>query len=93
MSYLLVRLPAFGLRRAKRLIRRPKLYLCDVRLALHLAGAGEPSGPHLENLVLLDLLCWRDARTEHAEIAHWRTASGREVDLVVEANGTLLPSR
>jgi len=91
VSYLLVRLPAFALRRTKRLIRRPKLYLGDVGLALHLAGAGEPSGAHLENLVLVDLLCWRDARAERAEIAYWRTASGQEVDLVVEAEGRLLP--
>jgi predicted AAA+ superfamily ATPase len=91
VSYLLVRLPAFALRRAKRLLRRPKLYLGDVGLALHLGGMDEPTGAHLENLILLDLLCWRDARTERPEVAYWRTASGQEVDLVVEAEGRLLP--
>lgn len=91
VSYLLVRLPAFALRRAKRLVRRPKLYLGDVGLALHLGGTEEPSGPHLENLVLLDLLCWRDARDDRAEITYWRTASGQEVDLVVEVRGRVLP--
>jgi predicted AAA+ superfamily ATPase len=29
--------------------------------------------------------------TSHAELHHWRTADGREVDLVVETAGTLLP--
>lgn len=92
VSHLLVRLPAFGLRRAKRLVRRPKLYWSDVGLALHLAGPGEPTGGHLENLVLLDLLCWRDARAaDPTEILHRRTATGKEVDLVVEADGRLLP--
>ncbi len=91
VSYLLVRLPAFALRRGKRLIRRPKLYLGDVGLALHLGGEGEPTGGHLENLILLDLLTWRDARDDRAEVTYWRTASGQEVDLVVEAGGRLLP--
>lgn len=91
VSYLLVRLPAFALRRAKRLMRRPKLYSGDVGLALHLAGTGEPTGAHLENIVLHDLLCWRDARAGAAEVLHWRTATGQEVDLVVEVDGRLLP--
>jgi predicted AAA+ superfamily ATPase len=42
-------------------------------------------------LVLHDLLAWRDGRPERAEIAYWRTASGEEVDLVIEAGGRLLP--
>lgn len=89
-SYLLVRLPAYAVNRTKRLIKAPKLYWGDVGVALHLAGT-EPSGPHLENLVLNDLLAWRDARTERAEVFYWRTATGEEVDLVVEDRGRLLP--
>jgi len=27
----------------------------------------DPGGPHLENLVLHDLLAWRDARLDRAE--------------------------
>jgi predicted AAA+ superfamily ATPase len=91
VSYLLVRLPAFALRRTKRLMRRPKLYAGDVGLALHLAGTPEPNGAHLENLVLHDLLCWRDARQAAAEVLYWRTHAGQEVDLLVEADGRLLP--
>jgi hypothetical protein len=89
-SYLLVRLPAYAANRTKRLIKSPKLYWGDTGVALHLTG-GEPSGAHLENLVLHDLLAWRDARLEHAELGYWRTASGEEVDLVIEADGRLLP--
>ncbi len=52
---------------------------------------GEPDGVHLENLVLHDLLAWRDARVERAELGYWRTSIGEEVDFVVEAGGKLLP--
>jgi predicted AAA+ superfamily ATPase len=90
-SYLLVRLPAYAVNRSKRLIKAPKLYWGDTGVALHLAGVAEPSGAHLENLVLHDLLAWRDARLEHAEVCYWRTAIGEEVDLVIEAGGRLLP--
>jgi predicted AAA+ superfamily ATPase len=81
-SFLLVRVPAYAVNRTKRLIKAPKLYWGDVGLALHLAGLAEPTGAHLENLVLHDLLCWRDARVERAEILYWRTATGEEVDFV-----------
>ncbi len=91
-SYLLVRLPAYAVNRTKRLIKTTKLYWGDVGLARFLAGDGvEPSGAHLENLVLQDLLVWRDARLDPAEICYWRTSSGEEVDLVVETGGRLLP--
>jgi predicted AAA+ superfamily ATPase len=89
-SYLLVRLPAYAVNRTKRLIKSPKLYWGDTGVALHLAGTPEPEGPHLENLVLHDLLAWRDARLDRAELGYWRTASGEEVDFVIEADGRLL---
>jgi predicted AAA+ superfamily ATPase len=90
-SFLLVRLPGYAVNRTKRLIKTPKLYWGDVGLALHLGGLAEPTGAHLENLVLHDLLCWRDARAERPEILYWRTAAGEEVDLVVEVARHLLP--
>ena len=90
-SYLLVRLPGYAVNKTKRLIKAPKLYWGDTGVALHLAGEGEPGGAVLENWVLADLLAWRDARLERAELAYWRTATGEEVDFVVEAGGRLLP--
>lgn len=90
-SYLLVRLPAYAVNRTKRLIKAPKLYWGDTGVALHLSEAEAPAGAHLENLILNDLLAWRDARLDHAEIGYWRTAVGEEVDLVIEAGGKLLP--
>jgi hypothetical protein len=89
-SYLLVRLPAYAVNRTKRLIKTPKIYWGDTGVALHLSEA-EPGGAQLENLVLHDLLAWRDAGLEHADFSYWRTASGEEVDFVIETGGKLLP--
>jgi predicted AAA+ superfamily ATPase len=90
-SYLLVRLPAYAVNRTKRLIKAPKIYWGDTGTALHLAEMDEPAGAHLENLVLHDLLAWRDARIERAELGYWRTAVGEEVDFVIESGGKLVP--
>lgn len=89
-SYQLVRLSTYAVNRTKRVIKAPKVYWADTGLALHLSGA-EPEGCHLENLVLNDLLAWRDARVERPEVLYWRTTTGEEVDLVIEAGRTLLP--
>jgi predicted AAA+ superfamily ATPase len=90
-SYLLVRLPAYTVNRTKRLIKTPKIYWGDTGVALHLAETEEAGGAHLENLVLHDLLAWRDARLDRAELGYWRTSIGEEVDFVVETGGKLLP--
>ena len=58
---------------------------------MHLAGESESRGAHLENLVLLDLLAWRDSRARRPGVLYWHTASGHEVDFVVETESRLLP--
>lgn len=73
-----------------RLIKTSKLYWSDVALALELGG-GEPTGAHFENLILSDLLSWRNTLIKQPEILYWRTASGLEVDFVIEWRGELLP--
>ena len=90
-SYLLVRLPAYAVNRTKRLIKTPKLYWGDTGIALHLAEGAEPDGAHLENLVLADLVVWRDARLESSEVFYWRSTIGEEVDFVIETRDRLLP--
>lgn len=90
-SYLLVRLPAYSVNRTKRLIKAPKLYWGDTGVALYLSGTLAPEGAHLENLVLHDLLVWRDARQDPAEVLYWRTTTGEEVDFVIESGERLLP--
>jgi len=90
-SYLAIRLPAYAVNRTKRLIKAPKLYWCDTALALYLGGETEPRGEHMENLVLTDLLAWRDVQVRRPEILFWRTATGQEVDFVIERSERLLP--
>jgi predicted AAA+ superfamily ATPase len=90
-SYQLVRVPAYAVNRTKRLIKTPKLYWADTGLARYLAGSEDATGAHLENLVLTDLLAWRDARARATEILYWRAATGEEVDFVIESGRTLLP--
>ena len=90
-SYLLVRLPAYAVNRTKRLIKSPKLFWGDTGVAMHLTQETEPRGAHLENLVLHDLMAWRDSKIERVELFYWRTSIGEEVDFVIEAGDSLLP--
>ena len=89
-SHLVVRLEPYSVNRTKRLIKAPKLYWADTALALHIGG-GVPAGAHLENLVITDLLAWADAEPgPRPQILYWRTASGQEVDGVIEVGERLL---
>ncbi len=95
----IVRLPAFATSRTKRLVKTPKLYWTDTGLAAHLAGlatgntrpADEVPGALLENLVLIQMLVWRETVVPRPEIYYWRTQGGLEVDFVIESGRRLLP--
>lgn len=89
-SFQVVRLPPYSVNRGKRLVKSPKLYWSDPALALWLSGAAAASGEHLENLVLADLLAWRDGQAPAPDVLFWRTTTDREVDFVIEAGGRLL---
>ncbi|MBW3629994.1 MAG: ATP-binding protein [Gemmatimonadetes bacterium] len=89
-SYQAVRLEPYGGAGTRRLVRTPKLYWVDTAVALHLAGEESPRAAHLENLVLGDLLAWRDAQLARTGVYYWRTQLGEEVDFVVEQGGRLL---
>ena len=89
-SFQLVRLPPYSVNRGKRLVKSPKLYWSDPALALWLSGAHAASGEHLENLVLADLLVWRDGQAPAPDVLFWRTTTDREVDFIVESGGRLL---
>ena len=98
-SHLLHRLPAYAVNRTKRLIKAPRLFLCDTGLACFLAGIHTPGqfaasdlgGFLLENLVLADLLAWRETLTPAPEVLYWRTTTGKEVDFVIEQESVLMP--
>lgn len=90
-SHQLIRLQPFSVNRTKRLTRSPRIFWRDVGLALYLAGDPPTSGAHFENLLLNDLLVWAEQRPRRPAVLYWRTASGREVDFVVEHGRTVVP--
>jgi uncharacterized protein len=89
-SYQFVRTPAYAVNRTKRLIKSPKAYWSDTGLALYLAEEPDPTGAHFENLILADLVAWRDTLTPPPTILYWRTVEGAEVDFVIEWRRKLL---
>ena len=98
-SYQIVRVPAFTRSSSKRHIKAPKLYWIDSGLAAFLLGVSTAAelrnhrlaGALLENLIYTQLLVWRETEAPRPEIYYWRTASGTEVDFVVESRNGLLP--
>jgi predicted AAA+ superfamily ATPase len=98
-SYQIVRVPAFRKGRGARLIKSPKMYWGDTGLAGFLMDLSDPdevrrhrsAGALLENLVLAQLLAWRELEFPRPRVYYWRTAAGAEVDFVIESKGRLLP--
>lgn len=83
----------------KRLIKTPKAYLCDTGLLSALAGNDEKKlnedanlfGHYLENFVLLELVKLISFSSEIYQIYYLRTASGGEVDFIIEkSNGDIM---
>jgi predicted AAA+ superfamily ATPase len=93
-AFLVRRLPAWAGSRARRSVKTPRVWIPDTGLLGHLAGltptrlVEEPTavGPLLETFVASELakqLGWSRTR---AELFHFRTHGGIEVDLVLEAD-------
>lgn len=89
-SYQFLPLPAYAVNRTKRLIKTAKAYWSDPGLGRWLGGETGPTGAWFENLVLADLLAWRDGQAPRPEVLYWRTTAGDEVDFVIEAGDRLL---
>jgi predicted AAA+ superfamily ATPase len=76
----------------QRVIQTPKVYLNDTGLLSYLLGItvdrikteGTLAGTALENFVLMELRKQSSWSTTRPEILYWRTASGQEVDVVLE---------
>ncbi|MBI5365861.1 MAG: ATP-binding protein [Planctomycetes bacterium] len=94
-TFLVQFLPPWFTNSGQRLVKAPKLQLSDTGLAAHLLGIGDAQalassscfGALLENFVGTELrkqLGW--ARAEY-RLYHFRSAVGREVDLVLEQEG------
>lgn len=94
-AYLIHRIRPWTTNLSKRLVKAPKLLLGDTGLMGYLLNAseatlldgGEPAGRFLETFVgceLLKQIEWSDTRPT---FLHYRTASGAEVDFVLEERG------
>ncbi|MEA4855377.1 ATP-binding protein [Solidesulfovibrio sp.] len=85
-------LPAWSSNLSKRLVKSPKLHVCDSGLACHLCGADTErlagdltlAGRLLESFVAGELLK-QSSWTEHpVSLYHYRSQSGEEVDVILE---------
>jgi predicted AAA+ superfamily ATPase len=90
--FLIKRIPAWSRNLSRRATAIPKLAFVDSGVAANLLAAdarslvrpGSPFGPLLESFVLMEIarqLTWSD---ERAELSHYRTKDGVEVDAVLE---------
>lgn len=83
----------------RRLVKTPKVYFTDAGTLCYLAGLRDPghaaSGPLggaiFETAVLSEIVKALTHRGEDPQAYFWRTASGMEVDIVVETAGKLVP--
>jgi predicted AAA+ superfamily ATPase len=85
-------LPAWSSNLSKRLVKSPKMHVCDSGLACHLCGADAQrladdsilAGRLLESFVAGELLK-QNSWTEHpVTLYHYRSQSGEEVDVLLE---------
>jgi uncharacterized protein len=91
-TFLFKPLPAWSAKLSKKLIKSPKIMLCDTGLSCCLTGTDhqklmqDPSafGNMLENFVYMELtkqISWSD---KPYNLFHFRSAAGHEVDFVIE---------
>lgn len=91
-TFLVRRLTPYARNIGKRLTKSPKLYLRDTGLLHHVLNIGSSDeldthpirGASWETFVIEDLLRREHVAHPHATAHFWRTATGEEVDLVIE---------
>jgi predicted AAA+ superfamily ATPase len=78
----------------KRLVKSPKVYLCDTGLLSHIRGSeikDTELGVLLENFVVSELLKQASWAEHRARLYHFRTTHGQnEVDIVLESRGRVV---
>ena len=92
MTFLVQLLQPWSGNLGQRIIRTPKAYLNDTGLLAHLLGLTldrlemDPAlaGGVLENFVLMELHKQSTWSETQPQFFYWRTASGQEVDIVLE---------
>lgn len=91
-TFLLKTLPAWSGNLSKRLVRSPKIMVCDTGLAAHLQGVDEERlseepalrGPLLESFAAMELVKQASYSDRAPSLYHYRTQSGEEVDILME---------
>jgi len=93
--FLLEELPAWHSNRLRRLVKKPKLHLCDTGLACALLGVNAKGlamdrallGQLLETFVFQELRRQASWRGEPIRFYHFRDKDGAEVDIVLDIGG------
>lgn len=91
--FLTISIPAWSLNLGKRLVKSPKIYISDMNLLAYLLNIGFENisaidhklfGSLLENFVAIELTKQLTFSETRARLYHFRTASGQEVDFILE---------
>ncbi|MCC7387163.1 MAG: ATP-binding protein [Phycisphaerales bacterium] len=90
--FLIVRVPAWSTNQSSRVVKSAKVFVCDSGLGAAVLGAdrdrlaedGSLRGSLLETFVAGELVRLLGGARVRARVHHFRTASGAEVDLVLE---------
>lgn len=98
-SYLIFLLPPYFENFGKRTIKSPKLYFCDVGLAIYLLGIEnvsqverDPLRGHLvENLIILELIKTRWNQGLEHKLFFYRDSHQNEVDVLFQSGHDLVP--
>jgi len=93
--FLLEELPPWFSNRLSRLVKSPKLHLCDTGLACALLGVDADAlmadrkllGQLLETFIFQELRRQASWQDEPVSFFHFRSKDGLEVDIVIEASG------
>lgn len=89
-TFLVHLVPPWSTNLGTRLVKSPKVHLIDTGLACALVGQPDLEddspliGPMLESFVVTELLKQASWSRTRAELLHFRTQTGREVDIVLE---------
>ena len=98
-TYQVVVLRPYHANIGKRLVKSPKVYFTDPGTLCHLVGLNDPvlaargplAGALVETLVIGELVKTAWHRGNTPRLHFWRTATGVEVDALVEHAGSLVP--
>ncbi len=98
-SYIIFRLPPYHANLGKRLTKSPKLYFIDSGIAAYLTRqpdaaslwSGNMGGAFFEGFVISEAIKKFTMYGKRPDIFFFRTLDGFEIDLLIQANGTLYP--